>query len=104
VTAAEIPAGVARDALAAVLEALDIPLAATVGDEEKRAGILGERVMHAVLALKELAGPVRDPGWTVAHLREQLAAHPAEGYRTWDEAVADRAAREGRGGLLGGAR
>ena len=85
----------ARDALQAVREALDIPHAATVGDEEIRAKIMDRRVMHAVTFLRgvlALEPPPLDIGWHVAYLRERLAEHPATGYRTWDEAAAEAAA------------
>jgi hypothetical protein len=87
----------AEHALAAVLEALDIPHAATMGDEEVRDAILMMRVMHAVVFLQ---GVARDraaglpPEYSLNWLRDKLAEHPAVGYRTWDEAVAERHARE----------
>jgi hypothetical protein len=36
-------------------------------------------------------GDGRDAGipWSVGYLREQLAKHPAEGYKTWDQAMAE---------------
>jgi len=70
----------AEHALAAVLDA-----------------ILMMRVMHAVVFLQGLA---RDraadlpPEYSLNWLRDKLAEHPAVGYRTWDEAVAERQARE----------
>jgi hypothetical protein len=77
------------DALTAVREALDIPHAATVGDDETRAKILDERVGHTVTMLCGILGQdaTVDIPWSVGYLREQLAKHPAEGYKTWDEAV-----------------
>lgn len=88
------------DALAAVREALDIPHAATVGDDEVRARILDERTGHAVAFLQRILGgdPVADIPWSVGYLREQLAKHPAEGYKTWDERMAELdAAKAARG-------
>lgn len=79
------------DALAAVREALDIPHPATVGDGETYDRILSERVMHAVVMLRSVLredGP-SDVPWSVAYLREKLAEHPAEGYKTWDERAAE---------------
>lgn len=79
------------DALRAVREALDIPHAATVGDDETRAKILDERTGHAVAMLQGILGRDTTPDipWSVGYLREQLAKHPAEGYKTWDERMAE---------------
>lgn len=84
------------DALTAVREALDIPHAATVGDDETRAEILDHRLGHAVAMLAGILDRdlIRDIPWSVGYLREQLAKHPATGYRTWDEAVAEMRARQ----------
>lgn len=80
----------AREALEAVREALDVPHAATVGDQEIRDKILVERAGHALVMLQGiLGGDTSDPAWSVAYLREQLAKHPATGYRTWAERVAE---------------
>jgi hypothetical protein len=79
------------DALAAVREALDIPNAATVGDQETRDAILVERARHAVVMLAAILdgdAPLGIP-WSVAYLRARLAEHPAAGYKTWDERVAE---------------
>jgi hypothetical protein len=89
-----------RDALTTVLEALDIPYAATVGDEEIRAKIMEERVMHTVIFLRGIfdpgGGTYRRAEDDVAYLRARLAEHPAEGYKTWTESVADlEAAKDG---------
>lgn len=71
-----------RDLLAAVLEALDIPHPATVGDSEQHARVLGDRVMHAVIALRStLDGHPLGIEWTTTYLRERLAEHPPTGYR-----------------------
>ncbi len=95
---AELNATTARDALEAVWEALSIPYAATVGEEVKRHEILNHRVMHAVVCLEALLGKnghiTPYPEMSIAYLREKLAEHPAEGYRTWDEAVAELKARQ----------
>ena len=82
----------ARDALAAVLEALDIPHAATMGGQETRDKILIERAGHAVVMLRSVLDgehPAPDAPWSVAYLRERLAEHPAQGYKTWDELTAE---------------
>jgi hypothetical protein len=89
-----------RAALGAVLEALDIPYAATVGDEETRAAMLLERVMHTVIFLRGVLDPDRR-GYRcvaddVAYLLDRLAEHPAEGYKTWAQGVAElEAAKDG---------
>jgi hypothetical protein len=79
------------DALRAVLEAIDIPNGATMGDQEIRDRILIERVRHTKILLTSILGEdsVRDIPWSVSYLREQLAKHPAVGYRTWEEAMAE---------------
>lgn len=79
------------DALAAVREAIDIPHAATVGDDETRTAILLHRIRHLSMFLERALDDKNLLGlpWSVAYLRERLAEHPAEGYKTWDEAVAE---------------
>lgn len=81
----------ARDVLAAVLEALAIPNAATVGEQETRDKILVERAGHTVAMLRSILGepPQPDVAWSVAYLRDRLAEHPAMGYKTWAERVAE---------------
>ncbi|MEU9793807.1 hypothetical protein AB0E27_24800 [Streptomyces sparsogenes] len=72
------------DLLRAVLEALDIPHPATFGDSEKHARVLEDRVMHTVIALRDVLDDERSPlgvEWTTAYLRERLAEHPPTGYR-----------------------
>lgn len=87
------------DALQATREAIDIPYPATVGDGRKRDEILGERVMHAVLILRAvLAGDLDHVPYDTAYLRERLAEHPAEGYRTWNQAVAEHQRKAAPGG------
>ncbi|MET7711028.1 hypothetical protein [Streptomyces sp. NPDC005407] len=71
-----------RDLLAAVLEALDIPHPATVGDGEVHDRLLADRAMHAVIALRStLDGHPLGIEWTTQYLRERLAEHPPTGYR-----------------------
>jgi hypothetical protein len=88
----------ATHALRAVLEALDIPHPATVGDGEVHDRILGDRVRHTVVFLRALLADLTEdfdrPEWGLKYFREKLAEHPATGYRTWDEAVAELHARE----------
>ena len=67
-----VPSDTARDprqivdALAAVREALDIPHAATVGDDETRAKILDHRLGHAVAMLQSILDrdPIADIPWS----------------------------------------
>ena len=90
----------ARDALEAVREALDIPHAATVGDEDTRTPILLERIGHAVVMLRSILDDDRaghpDIPWSVAYLRARLAEHPAQGYKTWAERMAELDAAKAR--------
>lgn len=90
----------AMHALRAVLEALDIPNPATVGDGEVHDRILAERVLHTVIFLRGILddGRVSPPEWSLDYFREKLAEHPATGYRTWDEAIADTRAAAGKSG------
>jgi hypothetical protein len=85
-----------RETLEAVLEALDIPHAATVGDDEIRAKILEHRLGHTVVMLKSVLReehPTPDIPWSVAYLRTRLAEHPAPGYKTWAARVAELEAK-----------
>lgn len=78
---ADMPAPVAG-LLAAVLEALDIPHPATIGDTETRDRILADRAMHTVIALRSvLDGDPVGVEWNTEYLRERLAEHPPTGYR-----------------------
>jgi hypothetical protein len=93
------------DALRAALEAVDIPHAATMGDQGKRDAILIERVGHAVVMLRGLLAEDgwHDWPWSTVYLRERLAEHPAEGYKTWDERVIELEAAR-KASPVGGAR
>jgi hypothetical protein len=81
------------DALRAVREAIGIPNGATVGDQETRDKILGERLIHTVVMLQNILdeddGRTVDVPWAVEYLRARLAEHPAEGYKTWAERMAE---------------
>jgi len=82
------------DALAAVREAIDIPHSATVGDQEVRDAILVERVGHAVAMLGGIFDRIEDGRdtmitWSADYLRARLAEHPATGYKTWNERMAE---------------
>ena len=85
-----------HEALTAVLQALDIPHPATVGDVEVHDRILRERVLHTVIFLLDMTDDSRGLSreWALDYFRSKLAEHPAEGYRTWDQAVAERHARQ----------
>jgi hypothetical protein len=78
-------------ALRAVHEAIDIPHAATVSEQEKRDTILIERCGHAVVMLHSLLAQDAwaDCKWSTVYLRARLAEHSAEGYKTWDKRVAE---------------
>ncbi|GAA4323267.1 hypothetical protein ACFQY7_00075 [Actinomadura luteofluorescens] len=81
-----------RAVIDAVLEALAIPYAATVGHEETRAKILAERLSLTVVVLETLTK--RDVGlaWSLEYLRERLADYPPTGYVTYDQAAEHLAA------------
>lgn len=70
----------------AVIEALEIPYAATVRGDETRKEILEKRVRDVLVLMHGLAGPDPDPEWRLAYLRERLAEHAAIGYVTTDQA------------------
>jgi hypothetical protein len=78
-----------RAVIEVVLEALHIPHAATVGDDEVRQRILNERLMWTVASLRDL---VADHDYAIAitaalaYLRERLAEHPPVGYVTSEQA------------------
>jgi hypothetical protein len=95
-------------ALQAVREAIDIPHPATAGDDEIRARILNERLGHAVVMLQNILGEddgrTVDVPWSVEYLRARLAEHPAEGYKTWAERVAEMEAAGELPRKAGGAR
>ncbi|MFJ5027784.1 hypothetical protein ACIQB5_06745 [Streptomyces sp. NPDC088560] len=74
-----------RELLEAVLEALDIPHPATVGDSEVHARILLDRVMDARVALEGVLRRGDDAGWSADYLRARLTERPATGYRTWGQ-------------------
>lgn len=84
-----------RKLLAAVVEALDLPYAATVGGDEVRSKVVADRLMSVMVVMKAVVAGL--PRYTtiaaqVEHLRERVAEHPARGYVTWDTAIARREA------------
>jgi hypothetical protein len=61
-----------------------------VGEQEKRDGILIERVGHVAVILNGLLAEDswhdwswHDWSWSTVYLRERLAEHAAKGYKTW---------------------
>ncbi|MCG3041141.1 hypothetical protein L7D48_11315 [Streptomyces sp. S1A] len=78
----EISASV-RELLAAVLEAVDLPYPATIGDSERYREVLEQRVLHASITLQNVLHdrPLMDIAWEAEYLRERLAEHPPTGYR-----------------------
>lgn len=82
-----------REVIGVVLDALDIPYAATTGHDQVRARIMGERILQLVVSLRSLA-EAADRGDRymderfaegLAYLRKCLAEHPAEGYVTGEQ-------------------
>jgi hypothetical protein len=74
-----------RALLEALLEAIDIPSPATVGDSEAFSRLLEDRVLDAVVALhgalSDPVGGVDGMAWNTAYLRKQLAKKPPTTYR-----------------------
>lgn len=80
----------ARELLAAILDALDIPNPATVGGTEAHDRVLNSRVIHTKIALRDILTEGAPLGieWTTRYLRERLADNPPTGYVTFDQAQA----------------
>jgi hypothetical protein len=74
-----------RALLEALLEAIDIPSPATVGDGEAFSRLLEDRVLDAVVFLHGVLYEARQPedgyDWDLAYLRKQLAKKPPTTYR-----------------------
>ncbi|MCX4578137.1 hypothetical protein OHB41_34105 [Streptomyces sp. NBC_01571] len=86
-----------RDLLATVLEAIDLPHAATIGGDEVRVRLLATRATHVRIALRSVLGddaPDLGVTWDANYLRERLAEHPITGYVTADQA--DAALNQGK--------
>jgi hypothetical protein len=66
------------DALHPVLEAIDIPHAATTSEPETRDAIFVERTGHVTVMLRSLLAEDSwaDWKWSTAYLRERMAEHP----------------------------
>lgn len=77
-----------REALALVLEALDIPHAATAGEEAKRRHVLVDRVVIAAVFLARYLNPSDScpDEIRLSVFREMLTDRPATGYVTDTEA------------------
>lgn len=75
-----------RAVIALVLEALDIPSAATVGDDETRQKILDRRLLSTVVTLRSLVAEAPNLDWALDWLRMDLARSPAAGYVTSEQA------------------
>lgn len=81
----EIPEPV-RELLAAVLEAVEIPYPATLGDSEAYERIRATRTTHMEIAVRSaLDGHPLGIEWTTEYLRERLAECPPTGYVTTDQ-------------------
>jgi hypothetical protein len=88
----------AVDLLMAVQEAIDLPHAATVGDNQIRRAALEERAAHAAITLHRVLDPEGGGTlvWEALDLRARLAALPARPYTTWAQAHGQpRPGREG---------
>lgn len=74
-----------RAFLAVVLDAIDLPSPATVGDHEAFSRLLEDRALDAAVALRVALDESLVGGtgldWHTAYLREQLAKKPPTGYR-----------------------
>ncbi|HEY3714373.1 MAG TPA: hypothetical protein VGL39_07600 [Jatrophihabitantaceae bacterium] len=72
-----------REMLAAVLDAIDLPHPATIGDGEIHDQVLKQRAMHAVISARTVLERPDGTSWDVAYLRERLAEHPTDSYAHW---------------------
>ncbi|WP_030543114.1 hypothetical protein [Streptomyces albus] len=78
----EIPEPV-RELLAALADAVDLPLPDITDADERRAGnVLRDRARTAVAVARGVLDDDHDPARAAAYLREQTAATPAN-YRPW---------------------
>ncbi|GGS27915.1 hypothetical protein F2B00_00275 [Streptomyces parvus] len=80
-----------RALLAAVLDAIDLPHPATIGDTEAYRAVLDRRAALAVTTARAaLAENPDDYGWNADHLRQRLTEYPATGYRHCTDTEAGR--------------
>ncbi|MEV7035136.1 hypothetical protein AB0N99_33535 [Streptomyces sp. NPDC093272] len=79
-----------REFLAALLDAINLPYPATVGDSEEYLRLLEDRTLDAVVALTGALGEPPNAdwglGWHTAYLREQVAKKPVITYLHFDAA------------------
>ncbi|MEV7145937.1 hypothetical protein AB0O05_05500 [Streptomyces sp. NPDC093084] len=75
-----------REFLAALLDAINLPHPATVGDSEEYLRLLEDRTLDAVVALGEPPNADWGLGWHTAYLREQVAKKPVITYLHFDAA------------------
>ena len=75
-----------RFLLEMVLKAVDMPEPATLGDAERHAEILVERVRHVRLAILGALADTRaeDITWRALYLSDQVAENPAD-YQAWGQ-------------------
>lgn len=70
-----------RALLDAVLEAIDIPHPATVGDQDAYRAVLDRRLGLAVIVARAALAEEPDSiAWNTAYLHRKLAEHPPTGY------------------------
>ena len=80
-----------RALLDAVLDAIDIPQPATIGDTDGYQVALDRRASLAIIiARAALADAPADIGWNADYLRQKIAEHPPTGYRSTKDAEAGR--------------
>jgi len=73
-----------RDLLAAVVEAIDVPLAQHADDDQARARLLDHRANHAVIAIESvLKHGTEDVEDSARWLRERTAREPVT-FTPWD--------------------
>ncbi|MFH8668827.1 hypothetical protein ACH4F3_28660 [Streptomyces anulatus] len=73
-----------RALLDAVLDAIDIPYPATIGDDNAYRAVLDRRLGLAVIAARAALAEGPDSiSWNVGYLRRKLAEHPPTGYRAY---------------------
>ncbi|MEU0001515.1 hypothetical protein ABZ069_31815 [Streptomyces microflavus] len=75
-----------RALLDAVLDAIDIPRWATVGDEDAYRAVLDRRLGLAVIVARAALAEEPDSiAWNTTYLRRKLAEHPPTGYRAYQD-------------------
>lgn len=80
-----------RALLDAVLDAIDIPHPATIGDDDAYRAILDRRLGLAVIVARAALAEEPDSiAWNTAYLRRKLEALPPTGYRHYADTEAGR--------------